>query len=1133
MQKFITNQRWGRISFVGLAIAIGVTGITLSEPTSLKGQTFESVLIPSDRHDGQNFGRHVGTSGDWAVVGAIDHDENGELAGGAAYFFRWHQNEWGEHKKITAMDGSTGFGANFEISDNRVVFQSTEQVLVYAWNGTEWFQEGRLKASDGSARFGSSPSISGNKIIVKGNRSVHPFSWDGENWIPNPIILPPPSVNQRASFPSGIAIEGDRLVVGSIFVNGQGSAYLYTWDGEQWTEKERIQPERPLGNADFFGSDIALNASDVLIGSRFEDHGFTDTERRGGVVYLSGKKIFPSGSVGDQGFGSHVALGKDLAFVSTKFYYFYTFRKTGDHWQQESVIGGSVSSNNPSMDASGSRVIMGYAKANTRVSAVSLRSGKVSIFDVNVTELGGREIENDFTIEFESISENTTSSKTTNVHLKGSSEITVSAISSTISAFSVKPSQFDLPPVVTIDPSLPHHVGTSSQTIEVTFSPEETGLHEATLVLNHDGTYGSDTLQVRGIALAVPPLAVFPQTSIAFGKKDIGSSMQKDFTIENQGEGTLTISNLSFSHPAFSTTSPPITVPPNSNTRISLLFKPSGPGAITSILSLTHNGDSSPSIIALSGEGLELAKPEPPTDPLPIEETGGFWTWEKGDNRRGARGVYGTRGDADSNNRPGARIGAVSWVDLQNTFWLFGGQGIDANGRSGLMNDLWKWNGQAWIWVHGAHEASTVSGAGESYGQKGVPSSNNVPGKRAGAVAWTATNGDLWLFGGGSGQTGGWNDLWRWDGANWTWISGDQTWGETGAHGLQGQASEMNLPSGRIGATAWSDGSGNFWLFGGDGRYSSSRRGFGKLNDLWRWDGKTWTWMSGDPTAAQGANYGTRNITSEDSQPGSRSDAVSWIDSNNQVWIFGGEGYNTIERGLLNDLWRWDGRNWTWMKGSNQVHQQGHYQVLGKVHSDNMPGARHRASTWTDTNGTMWLYGGNGWDGSGKRGELEDLWAWNGSDWNWVNGRATRSHDAVAGLQSQPEATNWPGSLGHATSWSGESGKLWLFGGFFWNGDTENPGWFNNLWSYEPAAPHEITSPPKTSPILTLRFDRDSMALVMKGEPGERYLIESTASLGANQWESVAQVIAIKETTLWLDPNTSTAPFRFYRATRQ
>ena len=46
-------------------------------------------------------------------------------------------------------------------------------------------------------------------------------------------------------------------------------------------------------------------------------------------------------------------------------------------------------------------------------------------------------------------------------------------------------------------------------------------------------------------------------------------------------------------------------------------------------------------------------------------------------------GTYGIKGQASSTNVPGARYGAVSWVDSNNDLWLFGGNVYDSFGFQG------------------------------------------------------------------------------------------------------------------------------------------------------------------------------------------------------------------------------------------------------------------------------------------------------------------------------------------------------------------------------------------------------------------------------------------------------------------
>jgi len=64
------------------------------------------------------------------------------------------------------------------------------------------------------------------------------------------------------------------------------------------------------------------------------------------------------------------------------------------------------------------------------------------------------------------------------------------------------------------------------------------------------------------------------------------------------------------------------------------------------------------------------------------------WTWVSGSNTVDQSGVYGPEA---SSKVPGARDGAVSWIDGSGNFWLFGGQGYDSTGNWDVLNDLWRY----------------------------------------------------------------------------------------------------------------------------------------------------------------------------------------------------------------------------------------------------------------------------------------------------------------------------------------------------------------------------------------------------------------------------------------------------------
>jgi hypothetical protein len=336
-------------------------------------------------------------------------------------------------------------------------------------------------------------------------------------------------------------------------------------------------------------------------------------------------------------------------------------------------------------------------------------------------------------------------------------------------------------------------------------------------------------------------------------------------------------------------------------------------------------------------------------------------------------GMYGARGTPAPNNVPGARQDAVSWIDTSGNPWLFGGFGVDAAGTVSVQNDLWKYSAGEWTWISGSDLASQPG----TYGALGTVASSNVPGARYYSFGWTDAAGNFWLFGGtgldSNGSDGNLNDLWKYSAGEWTWMGGSNVVNQAGTYGTQGTAASSNVPGARAQAFGWSDASGNFWLFGGTGLDSVGSDG--SLNDLWKYSAGEWTWMGGSNVVNQSGTYGTRGTAASNNVPGARYYSVGWTDAAGNFWLFGGIGLDsTGQSGQLNDLWKYNAGEWTWMSGSNVINQSGTYGTQGTAASNNVPGARSGAVSWTDASGNLWLFGGGGYDSTGTAGWLNDLW---------------------------------------------------------------------------------------------------------------------------------------------------------------
>ena len=142
---------------------------------------------------------------------------------------------------------------------------------------------------------------------------------------------------------------------------------------------------------------------------------------------------------------------------------------------------------------------------------------------------------------------------------------------------------------------------------------------------------------------------------------------------------------------------------------------------------------------------------------------------------------------------------------------------------------------------------------------------------------------------------------------------------QSGIYGSLGQSGTGNVPGGRIGAVGSFDNNGNLWIFGGENQVNGVEN---LMNDLWKFNPQTkqWAWMTGSATPTCGAKtnsgncvangeygvYGTLRVPTPVNVPGSREDAASWSDRNGHLWLFGGEGFDSIgSLWPLNDLWEY------------------------------------------------------------------------------------------------------------------------------------------------------------------------------------------------------------------------------------
>lgn len=423
-----------------------------------------------------------------------------------------------------------------------------------------------------------------------------------------------------------------------------------------------------------------------------------------------------------------------------------------------------------------------------------------------------------------------------------------------------------------------------------------------------------------------------------------------------------------------------------------------------------------------------------------------------------------------------------------------------------------------WAWMGGPQGG--LNGAGTN----GVAATATWPGSGVDdnvSAVWVDAQGTVWMYG-GAGESGYQQSdaLWKKapDDEGWTLVGGTTNDAQQntsqqyscntypqfeGVWGTKGVAATTNWPPAFVSPPAyWTDKNGKFWLFGGK-ICATNTNSYVDSNALWEFDPNSgeWTWVSGDEgdtrnysyqqtwglTLGNPGVYGTKGVSDPANKPGGREAAVGWSDSDGNVWIFGGYGtasapdsyaYGTTQIPYLNDLWEFNPAtgNWKWVSGASDTWEQmpssngvyyadyspviGIYGTEGTASPNNTPGGRRYMVSWEDSEGRLWLYGGDGVDSNGdlsldkgdpsaaEIGDLSDVWMFDPStnEWTWVGGANTAATTLVSyGTVGQTSGTNTPGSRTQSTACADPNGNLWLYGGSYSAG--ADPSWTSSTIS--------------------------------------------------------------------------------------
>ncbi|MBN2474707.1 MAG: pre-peptidase C-terminal domain-containing protein [Pirellulales bacterium] len=303
-------------------------------------------VFASDAAAGDSFGTSVAISGDTAVVGAHQDDDAGSQSG-AAYTLRWDGRQWIEQQKLTASDGAAGdfFGISVAISGDMAIVGadrdsdaggSAGSAYVFQFNGDQWVQQQKLRASDAAAsdEFGRSVAISGDVTIVGSygdddagslSGSAYVFQFDGDQWTQRQKLTASDAA-EGDYFGYSVAISGNTAIVGAYRDDdasyGSGSAYIFQFDGSQWVQRQKLTAS-DAASGDSFGQSVAISDDMAIVGAPGDDgadsaSGSAYVFRFDGNQWVQQQKLTAADAAAGDVFAKSVSIVGDLAIVGAE-----------------------------------------------------------------------------------------------------------------------------------------------------------------------------------------------------------------------------------------------------------------------------------------------------------------------------------------------------------------------------------------------------------------------------------------------------------------------------------------------------------------------------------------------------------------------------------------------------------------------------------------------------------------------------------------------------------------------------------------------------------------------------------------------------------------------------------------------
>ncbi len=287
--------------------------------------TQQAKLVASDGAAGDGFGIGVAIDNGTVVVGAYT-DDNGALTdNGSAYVFTGSGANWTQQAKLVGSGGNL-----FELFGFSVAVKGDSAAIGAPFNGPGANEQG----------------------------AVYIFTRSGSIWTQQQTLTATPFA-EFDHFGDSVSISGDTVIGGALSfdANGnfnQGAAYVFTRSGATWTQQAQLLANDGAAN-DRFGISVGLSGNSAIVGANGDDIGANPEQgsayvfTRSGANWTQQAKLTASDGARDDDFGTAVAIDADTAVVgapnrgniqgqSSGAGGAYTYSRSGANWSQDPVL---------------------------------------------------------------------------------------------------------------------------------------------------------------------------------------------------------------------------------------------------------------------------------------------------------------------------------------------------------------------------------------------------------------------------------------------------------------------------------------------------------------------------------------------------------------------------------------------------------------------------------------------------------------------------------------------------------------------------------------------------------------------------------------------------------------------------